>query len=269
MKSNKIKYLAAVVALATSGSAFAAYTGTTGNSSVLFNAYESVSGYTFAWDTGLRKDDITSSSFTGISHNLAADANWNTFLSAVGSSHAADIKWNLIAADTNSGSIDGDPISFLTTGPADGAPNGTRNAQLNSWVGNVNSYITAASSIGANGGQGAIDAPGFVGGNTYLHLKDGSADYASYEIAHGSNWNTKATFDTTAGLGQTLNFYEITKNGTSNTAIVNAALLGTVTLSSAGELAVSPVPEAETWAMLLAGLALVGTVARRRSSSLS
>ncbi|WP_052493914.1 FxDxF family PEP-CTERM protein [Nitrosospira sp. NpAV] len=268
MKSNKIKYLAAVVALATSGSAFAAYTGTTGNSSVLFNAYESVSGYTFAWDTGLRKDDINSS-FAGISHNLAADANWNNFLSVVGASHVADIKWNLIAADTNSGSIDGDPISFLTTGPADGVPNGTRNAQLNSWVGNVNSYITAASAIGANGGQGAIDAPGFVGGDTYLHLKDGSADYASYEIAHGPNWNTKATFDTTAGLGQTLSFYEITKNGTSNTAIVNAALLGTVTLSSAGELTVSPVPEAETWAMLLAGLALVGTVARRRSNALS
>lgn len=267
MKSNKIKYLAAVVALATSGSAFAAYTGTTGNSSVLFNAYESVSGYTFAWDTGLRKDDITASS--SFSHNLAADANWNSFLSAVGASHVADIKWNLIAADTNSGSLDGDPISFLTTGAADGVPNGTRNAQLNSWVGNVNSYITAASSVGANGGQGAIDAPGFVGGNTYLHLKDGSADFASYEVAHGSNWNTKANFDTTAGLGESLSFYEITKNGTSNTAIVNAALLGTVTLSSAGELSVSPVPEAETWAMLLAGLALVGTIARRRSNPLS
>lgn len=260
MKSHKLKYLARMVALVTfaaSGSAFAAYTGTAGNSSVLFNAYESTSGYSFALDTGLRKDDINAA-FAGVNFNLAADANWTSFLANVGPAHLADIKWNIIAADTNSGSLDGDPVSYLTTGPSTGVPNGTTNTQLGSWGGNFNSYVTAS---------GNVDAPGFVGGNSTLHLKEGSADYASFEVAEGTNWNTKANFNTTAGLGESLSFYEITRNGTLNLNKVNAALLGTATLSSTGELTVSPVPEADSWAMLLAGLGLVGAIARRRSKS--
>ncbi|MEO6563063.1 MAG: hypothetical protein ABIN99_08470 [Nitrosospira sp.] len=77
MKLHKIKTLAGAVALwtlSTAGSVFAGFTGTQGNSSVLFNTYESVSGYSCALDTDLRKDDITSS-FTGVSFNLATDAN--------------------------------------------------------------------------------------------------------------------------------------------------------------------------------------------------
>ena len=66
MKSNKIRYLAAAVAFITSGTAFAAFDGSAGNSSVLFNAYESVSGYSFALDTGLRKDDITPSLYRAL-----------------------------------------------------------------------------------------------------------------------------------------------------------------------------------------------------------
>ena len=270
MKLHKMKTLAGAVALLTvsaSGSVFAAFTGNAGNSSVLFNAYESVSGYSFALDTGLRKDDINSS-FTGVSFNLAADANWTSFLSHVGASHLADIKWNVIAADTNAGSIDSDPVSYLTTGATAGVPpvpSGTTNQQLNSWGGNFNSYVSAS---------GNIDATGFVGGNSTLHLKEGSADYASFEFAEGTNWNTKANFDTTAGLGDTLSFYEITKNGTRNLNEVSASLLGTATLSDAGGLtispsAVSPIPEVESWAMLLAGLGMMGAITRRRSPSAS
>lgn len=261
MKSYKLKYLTGMVALVTlaaSGSAFAAYTGHQGNSSVLFNAYESVSGYSFALDTGLLKDDITPA-FNGANFNLATNANWTSFLSNVGAANLSDIKWNVIAADVNSGSLDGDPVSYLTTGPADDVPSGTRNAQLNSWGGNFNSYVTALGNFGA---------AGFVGGNSTLHLKDGPADYASFEVAEGTNWNTKAAFNTTGELGDTLSFYGITKNGTGNVSIVNAELLGTITLSDTGALTLlSPIPEVDSWAMLLAGLGLLGAITRHRSKS--
>jgi hypothetical protein len=46
-------------------------------------------------------------------------------------------------------------------------------------------------------------------------------------------------------------------------------LLGSVTVTEAGALSISPVPEPESWAMLLAGLALVSTIARRRAVSVS
>jgi hypothetical protein len=263
MKHHKMKTLVsavALVSLAASGSVFAAFTGTQGNSSVLFNAYESVSGYSFALDTGLRKNDITSA-FTGTSFNLGTDTNWTSFLSHVGSGHLSDIKWNVIAGDTTVG--DGDPVSYLSTGPASGVPNGTTNSQLNSWGGNLNSFITAS---------GNVNAAGFEGGNSTLHLKTGSADYASFEFAEGPNWNTKANFNTTGGLGDSLSLYDINKNGTANLNKVNATLLGSVTLSDTGALAiapVSPIPEPDTWAMLLAGLSLLGAMARRRSGALA
>lgn len=258
MKSNKIKTLVAAVALAASGTAFAAFDGSEGNSSVLFNAYESTSGYSFTLDTGLRKDDITSS-FSGLSVNLANDANWNSFLSHVGSTHLADIKWNVIAADTNAGSIDSDPVSYLTTRPAEGVPGDLRNAQVNSWGGNFNSLPQAA--IGEPPVSSVEIQPSI--------LKNGPADYASIEVAEGNNWNTKSLFDTTAGLGDTLSFYEITKDGVPVINHANATLLGAVTLSESGALAISPVPEADSWAMLLAGLTLLGAIAWRRSISLS
>jgi hypothetical protein len=114
-----------------------------------------------------------------------------------------------------------------------------------------------------------VDAAGFVGGNSTLHLKEGSAAYASFEFAEGANWNTKANFTTTAGLGDTLSFYEITKNGTLNLNKVNATLLGTATLSDAGGLtispsAVSPIPEVDSWAMLLAGLNALSLYEKKR-----
>jgi hypothetical protein len=115
-----------------------------------------------------------------------------------------------------------------------------------------------------------VDAAGFAGGNSTLHLKAGSADYASFEFAEGTNWNTKANFNTTGALGDSLSLYDITKNGTANLNKVNATLLGNVTLSDTGALAitpVSPIPEPDTWAMLLAGLSLLGAMARRRSAS--
>ena len=264
MKQHKMKTLisaAALVAFAASGSAFAAFTGSQGNSSVLFNAYESVSGYSFALDTGLHKNDITSA-FSGTNFNLAADTNWTSFLSQVGPAHLSDIKWNVIAGDTTLG--DGDSVSYLTTGPASSVPHGTTNTQLNSWGGNFNSYVTAS---------GNVDAAGFAGGNSTLHLKVGSADYASFEFAEGTNWNTKANFNTTGALGDSLSLYDISKNGTANLNKVNATLVGSVTLSDTGALAitpvspVSPIPEPDTWAMLLAGLSLLGAMARRRSAS--
>ena len=117
-----------------------------------------------------------------------------------------------------------------------------------------------------------MNAAGFEGGNSTLHLKTGSADYASFEFAEGLNWNTKANFNTTGGLGDSLSLYDINKNGTANLNKVNATLLGSVTLSDTGALAiapVSPIPEPDTWAMLLAGLSLLGAMARRRSGALA
>ena len=278
MKYRKAKYLSAVVALMVSGPAFAAFNGDQsagGSSSLLFNAYESVSGYSFTLDTGSRRDDFSASapSFASLNFNLAGDANWNAFLSGVGASHLSDIRWAVSAGDTSV--VDGDLRSYLTTA-SNGVDigtngNGTTNAQLNQWSVNYNAFINAS-----NGGDGTVF--GFAGQPSTFHLKEGPTDYASYEITIGSNWSGKSKFDTIGALGETLNFYEanitLSSNGSvSNLAKITTDLLGTATLTNDGLLTivplspVSPVPEADTWAMLLAGLGLLGMIVRRRSGS--
>lgn len=277
MRYRKSKYLGAVLALAVSGPAFAAFNGDQsagGSSSVLFSAYESVSGYSFTLDTGSRRDDYSASIplFAPHSFNLALDANWNAFLAGVGSAHFADIRWAVTAGDTSV--IDGDLRSFLTTA-ANGLDigtngNGTTNAQLNQWNVNYNSFINAS-----NGGDGTVF--GFGGHLSTVHLKEGPTDFASYEVSIGSNWSGKAKFDTTGALGETLNFYEanITKSpsgGVVSLTKITTDLLGTVTLTNDGLLSISPispVPEADTWAMLLVGLGLMGVTVRRRAGIVS
>ena len=70
-----------------------------------------------------------------------------------------------------------------------------------------------------------------------------------------SNWNGTSGFDFASGLGPT--------GGWGGRAI-NVATGGTST--SAQLISVTSVPEPETYAMLLAGLGVMGAVARRRKA---
>lgn len=85
----------------------------------------------------------------------------------------------------------------------------------------------------------------------YLVVKDGSADPSQY-LFDISGWNGQAPLNLT-------NFWPGPGGAISFVAIYNNAAPG-----GGGGGTITPIPEAETYAMMLAGLGLVGWAARRR-----
>ncbi len=79
--------------------------------------------------------------------------------------------------------------------------------------------------------------------------------------------NNKLWDLSTGATGTAYKFAEISYTGTEPwTLVVNGTKISTKA-SFAGSLNVTPVPEPETYAMLLAGLGVMGAIARRRSKT--
>jgi MYXO-CTERM domain-containing protein len=295
MKMNfKLKTLAVVAIMAASVPAFAAMDGgaVTGNGELLLNVRyyggdspttggDDISGL---FDLGFTMNDmIALNGQAGInkSWNMtsgAYGAAWNQMTSFV-TSHGGDvskIEYNVIALDDTDRNAAGGS-RYLMTGNTDSWP-----SQGNTNVKTMNvlePYIDANNSRGthatdANGASTATptDAP-----NTFFGAING--------FGQGDNWLGKTTVDTTQPLGTEQNFWFLTTSSTSNLAQAtktpfgvdlnhdgsitgnefskfNLNANGALSFTAAG--AVSPVPEADTWAMLLAGLGMLGAMVRRR-----
>jgi MYXO-CTERM domain-containing protein len=202
----------------------------------------------------------------------AYGASWNQLLNFVGAANVGQIEFNVIALDDTDRNLTGGS-RYLMTGNRDTWPSqGNTNVKT---MNVIEPYIDANNSRGthatsANGASVATptDAP-----NTFFGAIGG--------LTQGDNWMAKTTVDTTQVLGTEQNFWFLTTSSTSNLAqavktpfgvdlnhdgVIGAGEFTKVTLSEAGVLSItSPVPEADTWAMLLAGLGMLGAMVRRRT----
>jgi MYXO-CTERM domain-containing protein len=138
-------------------------------------------------------------------------------------------------------------------------------------------YIDANNSRGTNAtdANGAATATPTDAPNSFFGAINGSTQ--------GDNWLGKTTVDTTQPLGTEQNFWLLTTSSISSFAQATKTPFG-VDLNHDGSIAgnefskfnlnangtlsfaspVSAVPEADTWAMLLAGLGMLGAMVRRR-----
>lgn len=291
MKMNfKLKALAVAAIMAASAPAFAAIDGgVTGNGELLLNVRyyggdSATSGgddISALFDLGFKMNDmIAANGQAGYSKTWditggAYGASWNQLMSFVGAANTSRIEFSVIALDNTDPATTGGN-RYLSTMNVESLslPNG----QLRGFVG-MEAYINANNSRGthatdANGASVATptDAP-----NTFFGAINGSG--------LGDNWLAKTTVDTTQVLGTEQNFWFLTTSGaTSFTQAVKTpfgvdlnhdGVIGTgefskFTLNQAGVLsftAVSAVPEADTWAMLLAGLGMLGAMVRRRTGA--
>ncbi|SCY11980.1 PEP-CTERM sorting domain-containing protein [Nitrosospira sp. Nsp13] len=289
MKMNfKLKALAVAAIMAASAPAFAAIDGgVTGNGELLLNVryYGGDSATTGGddisalFDLGLKMNDVlaANSSLTGLAgtwnlNSGAYGASWNQLVNFVGAANIGKIEFNVIALDDTDRNLAGGS-RYLMTGNVNSWP-----SQGNTNVKTMNimeAYIDANNSRGthatdANGASVAMptDAP-----NTFFGAIGGSTQ--------GDNWMAKTTVDTTQVLGTEQNFWFLTTSSTSNLAqatktpfgvdlnhdgVIGAGEFTKIALNEAGILSItSPVPEADTWAMLLAGLGMLGAMVRRRT----
>ncbi len=284
MESFKVKVLAAGLALASSSVAFGAIDpgnlpgDASGNGELFLTVYDnrdvSLGGQrSYTRDLGTAMNDWVDNAGVlapgknapGFSQTFATDATWATFISGMSAGDVAGLKWDVYSLDTTGNGSHG--RRFLTTTNDDISPNNMRPtlSGINGGFSSIFNYVNANNNL--------IPAPGNSDYAADISVIAGPGDgQALALIGKGSNLLGAAPFNTTADIGQTLNFFYLTANGTGplNRALYDqfdsAAGASTFQLAANGTLLYSaaPVPEAETWAMFAAGLLGVGAIARRR-----
>ncbi|MEI6299808.1 MAG: PEP-CTERM sorting domain-containing protein [Betaproteobacteria bacterium] len=289
---TKLKALAVALAM-TAGSASAAiFDGSTGNGGLFLEVYDSVNPGTYIRDLGVRMDsfgttergtagftaNVDTGAAAGVFANLgngalvngaltfSADSNLTSFLST---RSASNLVWEVFAVDSNGGGA-ADQIRLLYTTPNNDqtrvAQAGTlvSNGQILSGIGAVNNQLTSGATsinalIGSN--QSMITTtPTDTAFATFLGSTIGgfAANVNTWSTAGADNFLTYATRSSTSTNAE---YIAVTYGTAANPFPVKFATDGTLTFGT-----VTAVPEPGTWAMMVAGLLMVGGIARRRIS---
>jgi len=278
--SLRIKMIAAAVAMVASVGANADMNNiSSGNSSLAFIALDSIgSPISVMMDLGVTMDSFLAQ--TGTVGKYEWNFNTNTFLvngvAQAGSyswadnlasfnavAQTAETKWGVIAGDSLSLSSSSTPARYFSTSlaPMDTVDNQTLanlagfSAQNNLY--NANNLLQA---------DGVIDGSTATSGQAYVGATFGTL----------GNWANKTNlWSAFANVGATQSFYSLAAVPTLD-AVGRPILAQVTTLKHGGAdyfasfddgvLTVAAVPEPETYAMLLAGLGLIGAIARRRKN---
>jgi hypothetical protein len=286
MTMKKTLVAAAIAAMAMSGAANAApATGTgTSGSSLIFSAWDANSSFSIDLGTFLNTylgaDTISGSLASGAKATMNAANTLTASNTAYTGSVAADgtiadfaltgfnlsgssVLWNVAAADSTG-------RNRLLTSQA-GSFAGALNSQVSTATGAVGSYI----GLGAANGM----APGNVAGTNALVSTAGAGDaYYANSATWGSDFGGSGIGGNANSLTGTSNLVAVWQQST--TVVGNAgwgnltaggnAVTASIIGSGANSVLhfaatpVAAVPEADTYAMFLAGLGLMGFIARRR-----
>jgi hypothetical protein len=273
----KMKLMAAAVALAASAGANAAMDNfMSGNGSLAFIALDSTgSPISMMMDLDFNLDSFLPTAMsapgTTIQWNFntnsltvngvassSTQTNWSGALTSFNSAaQVADTKWGVIAGDSSTdGGFLVDIARYASTakpGTTLATMQGQTEANLYGFAGvdilfNQNNLLQTSS----NGSTAAS-------GNAYVGQSFGITSV-------GGKWRNKASFDAYSNVGDTANFYMLDeRDGIGATKALVTPYAGNFTYA-AGVLtyAVAAVPEPSEYALMLAGLGMIGFMARRR-----
>jgi len=255
----KLKKLGALVASAVTMLALSGQASALGNNDIFLVAYDETAAKTFI--ANITNVTGTVSSFANsisANVNFSTDQNWIDFKTAVG---ADVVTYQVLGLNAvGNGAAYNANDSLVLTSTANPSP--FRNGAMNTLVASSTSY---AGSIGAFWSDNSTIASGA----TALISGGGNNSGANVKTNFFSQYTTA---NTAANIGTDLNFYSVTRpvGTTSLTSMVIAPFsAGTWNLSSLGSLTysnVAAVPEASDLSMMVAGLGLIGFIARRRKT---
>ena len=190
----------------------------------------------------------------------AVSPTWSTaFGTFDAATEAAQTKWAVIGGDSLSAGVPGDLRYFTTSNTALATLQGQTKTNLANMAG-VSGLFTANNLLQPNAidGSTATSGAAFVGATAYT------------TTGPAFKWGNRFVGDSFANEGVDAKFYMLdSNNGTSGTrALVTqyGNSIGAATFAyDAGVLTyTAPIPEPETYALLLAGLGMLGFMARRR-----
>jgi hypothetical protein len=193
--------------------------------------------------------------------SLANDSAFAAFSAA--NNNSANWKWNVVALDsiqTGRGVVQ-DGQRYLTTLEA-GSPTLVEPNAVFNGLKTVNTTVDYVNGL----------APGVDDPSAYLSNSTISTGYLGFTGSFGDTWLTALQASSTNTVGTSAEFFYITGNPNGNDALVtqygNDAKFTFNYVNGAASLnyMTAAVPEPETYAMLLAGLGLMGFSARRRNA---
>jgi hypothetical protein len=288
MTKSKLATVAALALLAGGAQAAMTNAAAPGNSSLVFIAIDTNSNAGFIADLGLSMSDFTNVASTALPQGTwDFAANSSTFASVTGQSWSAayntfkaaqsggDLTWGVIAADQPTGTTTSASNTILGRGVlATGTPtvanmtaivNGTA---LGNGIGNFNTFVAAASNRGniASADNGAA-ATSSSDGSAWLPNSIGSAFTTS--AVGNITWSYMSANGATSNfqwVQQLASNPVVVQFGHTNATDSLAANPLTFTFDVDTNKLVLAVPEPGTYAMLLAGIAALGFVARRRQA---
>lgn len=263
---KKTLVAAAIAALAMSGAANAAMnTAASGDSSLIVTLLDTSAGVSATFDLGFNKstfNQAANSSWDITGGNYASA--WSSFSTAV-AGNFANTQYAVFAGDVL-GAASGDQSMFTTVASTWA---NVSNSVLSTMQANFDGALITSNN--ALGNHGAV-----ADGASFATAAANPLAYAGQGLAYSTTGKiANAGSDTNALLGTNMNVWNIVRNGTNNITTSTSTKLSVAgfnpyfNLTNTGALsytAVAAVPEADTYAMFLAGLGLMGFIARRRMS---
>lgn len=250
---------AVVMVVAASGAHAKIDNGALGNGEMMFSAWDGTTSYVYDMNTTIDAFETSFSAAGNVSMAWGADftSSYSDWLSTA---NTATLKWSVLAVDS-----DAERRILATVGAATlpalnanadvlrsavlGVQTGYLN-NLNPLLGNDNSYVTTSNASAGYAGK--------VGDKVYAKMNfDTSGDISNNSYATGMLF--EKTLANAGGIAKGTNNAYV-----DGTTPVRAWVGSDNTLHIA---AVTAVPEPESYAMLLAGLGMIGFMARRRKSA--
>lgn len=256
----KLKLIAAAAVLAASGAANAVIsTGASGNGDMFFSVWDGFNSYTRdlnitinAFEAAIAAPGLLPGTVPG-SFSFGADALFTSFLSTA---NLSTLVWNLVATDSAGPQRSIYTYSTLPGTRIDSITNRLAVGSSDRFAGLVNSE--ALFSSGADSAVFAAGTPAYAGqegfGPRIFNLLNFSTAGSAANNSLASGLNMVRVNGAPSGNALT------TYTPYLDEGFAVRAFLDT----GSGTLSIAAVPEPETFAMLLAGLGLMGAIARRR-----
>jgi len=295
----KLKQIAIAAALMASATAFAAIlpgnvvdpTATTqGNSELFFVAWDPVAKVSYALDLGIQQNQ-----FRAVADNAAAGytqtwtfgtggANDTTYFNQfIAATAQANWRWSVQSTDNiGTNGLNGKSLTTTVTngvtiaGTASGSVGATGNNVLGTSLATYDTFTGISSDLGSH-----VPFNDFAVNGANVSVSSNPSSYFLAVANPGFNGNGQFDWTTDNAFGQSASYVYLTRSSTSNqtTALVslrqygNEGGFGSFTFAggTAGSpfsltYSLAPVPEAQTYAMMLAGLGCLVMLARRRKA---